>query len=229
MTHANFPAPHCALFVSRFSPTWSGIIILNQVPGLKLRIFANCTMLYVFHDSVDLLIYKPMHRPCSEYGCHIWCTAPIRYLEILDEIQRQICLIIGPDLWSQFLSHSDHRDLASMCLSNKHVHCNYSNELSFSIILLHKFWRLLHCQIESTDKLFHSKKLIIPCTKDVIKDDVLEKMEIKTWLILRLRKSHLIFLWHIIRKKCLENLISIRPPNQEWQGETAKNLFTELV
>lgn len=49
-----------------------------------------------------LHIYKSTIRLCIDYCCHIWSFAPATNLEILDNIQRSVFNVIGPNLASYF-------------------------------------------------------------------------------------------------------------------------------
>ena len=47
-----------------------------------------------------LLIYcKSTIYPCMEYCCHIWAGSPSCYLELLDKLQKWICIDYGLLVW----------------------------------------------------------------------------------------------------------------------------------
>ena len=41
---------------------------------------------------------KSTKRPCMEYCCHVLAGAPSCYLELLDKLQKRICMTVGPSL-----------------------------------------------------------------------------------------------------------------------------------
>ena len=48
--------------------------------------------------EVARYLYKSTIRPCMEYCCHVWAGASSCYLDLLDNLQKQICRIVGPSL-----------------------------------------------------------------------------------------------------------------------------------
>ena len=44
------------------------------------------------------MLCKSTTRPCMEYCCHVWAGAPSCYFELLDKLQKRICMNIGPSL-----------------------------------------------------------------------------------------------------------------------------------
>ena len=71
-----------------------------------------------------------MMQPCMEYCCHIWANAPIYYLELLDQLQEEICRTIGPSLAAYFepLVHCWYR--ASLSLFYRYYFGRCSSELA---------------------------------------------------------------------------------------------------
>ena len=51
-----------------------------------------------------------------EYCCHVWFGAPSCYLELLGELQKQICRIVGPSLATSLEPMAHCRNVASLCL-----------------------------------------------------------------------------------------------------------------
>ena len=58
--------------------------------------------------EVALYLYKSTIHPCMEYCCHIWAGASSCYLDLLDQLQKWICKIVGPSL-AAFLEPLAHR------------------------------------------------------------------------------------------------------------------------
>ena len=48
--------------------------------------------------EVALYLYNSTIRPCMEYCCHVWVVAPSYYLDLLDKLQKRICMIVGPSV-----------------------------------------------------------------------------------------------------------------------------------
>ena len=48
--------------------------------------------------EVALCLYKSNIQSCMENRCHVWAGAPSCYLELLDNLQKWICRIVGPSL-----------------------------------------------------------------------------------------------------------------------------------
>ena len=57
-----------------------------------------------FPPEVALYLYKSTICPCMEYFCHIWAGVPSCYLELLDNLQKQICRTVGPSLVEMWLA-----------------------------------------------------------------------------------------------------------------------------
>ena len=50
-----------------------------------------------FTSSIRSTKFKDI-LPCMEYCCHVWAGAPSCYLELLDKLQKWICITVGPSL-----------------------------------------------------------------------------------------------------------------------------------
>ena len=48
--------------------------------------------------KVALYLHKSTIRPCMEYCCHVWAGTPISYLELLDKLQKLMCMTVGQSL-----------------------------------------------------------------------------------------------------------------------------------
>ena len=69
-----------------------------------------------FFPEVSLYLYKSTTRPCMEYCCHVWAGPPSCYLELLDKLQKRICMIVGPSLAASLAPLPQRRNLASFSL-----------------------------------------------------------------------------------------------------------------
>ena len=68
----------------------------------------------VFSPEVALYLYKSTIRPCMEYYCHVWALAPSCYLELLDKLQKRICLTVGSSLANSFKTVAQRQNLVSL-------------------------------------------------------------------------------------------------------------------
>ena len=66
--------------------------------------------------EIALYLNKSTIRPCMEYCCHVWAGAPSCYLEVLNNLQKQICRIVGPPLAASLEPLAHHRNVASLSL-----------------------------------------------------------------------------------------------------------------
>ena len=69
------------------------------------------SMKFLSHEVV-LYLYKSTIWPCMEYCCHAWAGAPSCYLELLDELQKQICRFVGPSLAASLEPLAHRRNVA---------------------------------------------------------------------------------------------------------------------
>ena len=51
-----------------------------------------------------------------EYCCHVWAGAPSCYLELLDELQKWICRIVGSSLATSLEPLAHRQNVASLSL-----------------------------------------------------------------------------------------------------------------
>ena len=65
-----------------------------------------------------------------EYCCHIWAGAPSCYLELLDKLQKQICMTVGPSLATSFKILAHPQNLASLSLFQRYYFGGCSSELA---------------------------------------------------------------------------------------------------
>ena len=80
--------------------------------------------------EVALYLYKSNIRPCMEYCCQVWASAPSCYLELLHKLQKQICRTVGPSLAASLEPLAHCRNVASLSLFYKHYFGRCSSELA---------------------------------------------------------------------------------------------------
>ena len=66
--------------------------------------------------EVALYLYKLTIRPCMEYCCHVWASAPSCYLELLDKLQKWICRTVGPTLAASLEPLAHRRNVTSLII-----------------------------------------------------------------------------------------------------------------
>ena len=79
--------------------------------------------------EVALYLYKSTIEPCVEYCCHGWAGAPSCYLELLDKLQRWICMTVGPSLAACLEPLAHRRNVASLSLFYRYYFVRCSSEL----------------------------------------------------------------------------------------------------
>ena len=99
-----------------FKLDWSSHIISISKTTSK-RIGALFRSMKFRSLEVALYLNKSTLCPCLEYCCHIWAGAPSCYLELLDKLQKQICMTVGLSL-AAFLEPLAHQqNMVSLSLS----------------------------------------------------------------------------------------------------------------
>ena len=113
--------------------------------------------------EVSLYHCKFTMRHCMVYCCHAWATAPSCYLELLDKLQKRICMTVGPSR-AAFPEPFAHRwNVASLSLFYRCYFGTCSSELTRLASLPCSGERSTH----SSDRL-HDISVTIPrCYKDV--------------------------------------------------------------
>lgn len=96
---------HCTFSVSCLQPTWTRVILLNQLLGFLL----GKSVLCIVPDNLSCTIRNPPFT--CVMNVYAISGTPTRYLKTPDKIQRKVCKIIGPDLTSQLQSHSHCHDI----------------------------------------------------------------------------------------------------------------------
>ena len=65
-----------------------------------------------------------------EYCCHVWAGAHSCYLELLDNLQKQICRTVGPSLATCLEPLAYHRNVVSLSLFYRYYFGRCSSELA---------------------------------------------------------------------------------------------------
>ena len=69
-----------------------------------------------FSPEVALYLNKSTMRPCMEYCCRVWASAPSCYLQLLDKLQKRICGTVVPSLAASLEPLAHRRNVASLSL-----------------------------------------------------------------------------------------------------------------
>ena len=64
----------------------SYIISMAKTAFKKMQALIRSMKFLSPEDS--LYLYKSTIKPCMEYCCHVWASAPSCYLEVLDKLQK---------------------------------------------------------------------------------------------------------------------------------------------
>ena len=67
--------------------------------------------------EIALYLYESTICPCMEYCCDVWAGTSSCYLELLDKLQKQICMTVGPSLAASLEPLAHHQNVASISLS----------------------------------------------------------------------------------------------------------------
>ena len=69
-----------------------GSYIISIAKSASKKIGALIRSIKFLSPEIALYVCKSTIRPCMEYCCHVWACAPSCYLELLDKLQKQICI-----------------------------------------------------------------------------------------------------------------------------------------
>ena len=114
-----------------------GIIIPLKLPPRKIG--ALILSMKFFSPEVALDLYKSIKGPCMEYCYHVWNGAPNCLLELLDKLQKRICMTVGPSLVACLERLAHRRNVASWLqlllwsigITSVDVHLNWLNWFCF--------------------------------------------------------------------------------------------------
>ena len=107
-----------------------GSYIVSIAKTASKKIGALIRSMKFLSPEVALYLYKSTIRPCMEYCCLVWAGAPSCYLELLDELQKQICRTFGPSLAASLEPLAHCRNLASLSLFYRYYFGRCASELA---------------------------------------------------------------------------------------------------
>ena len=137
------------------------IIFIAKTASKKIEALIHS--MKFFSPEVALYRCKCTICPCTECCCHIWACVPSCYLELLDNLQKWMCRIVGPSLAACVEPLDQRRNVASFCLFYRYYFGRYSSELAQLVPLPFSQGR----STRYSDKL-HDFSVTIPrCHKDV--------------------------------------------------------------
>ena len=113
----------------------SYIVSIAKTASEKIGVLI-CSMKFL-SPEVALYLYKSTIQPCMEYCCHVWAVALSCYLELLDELQKQICRTVGPSLAASLEPLAHRRNVASLSLFYRYYFGRCSSELAQLVPLLY--------------------------------------------------------------------------------------------
>ena len=141
---------------------WDSYIVSIAKTASK-KIEALIRSMKFLSPEVALYLYKSTIRPCMEYCCHVWASAPSCYLELLDKLQKRICRTVGPSLAASLEPLAHRRNVASLSLFYRYYFGRCSSELAELVPLPYSRGR----STRYSDRL-HDFSVTIPrCYKDV--------------------------------------------------------------
>ena len=120
---------------------WSSYIISIAKAVSKKIVVLICSMKFS-SPEVALYLYKSTIRPCMEYCCHVWASAPSWSLELLEKLQKQICRPIGPSLAASLEPLFYFRNVASLSLLYRYYFGRCSSELAQLVQLPYSQWTM---------------------------------------------------------------------------------------
>ena len=112
------------------SKLYWGSYIISVAKTASKKIGAVIHSMNFLSPEVALYLYKSTIRPCMEYSCHIWAGGPSCYLELLDKLQKRICMTVGPSPAASLEPLALCRNVASLSLFYRHYFGRCSSELA---------------------------------------------------------------------------------------------------
>ena len=116
--------------------------------------------------EVALYLSKSNLQSCMENRCHVWAGAPSCYLELLDNLQKWICRIVGPSLAVSLEPLAHIQNVASLSLFYRYYFGRCSSELAQLVPLPYSRER----STRYSDRLHDFSVTIRRCCKDVYVD-----------------------------------------------------------
>ena len=113
-----------------------GSYIISIAKTASRKIGALICSMKFLSPEVALYLYKSTIHSCMEYCCHVWAGAPSCYLDLLDNVQKQICGIVGPSLAASLEALAHRQNVASLSLFYRYYFGRCSSELAQLVPLL---------------------------------------------------------------------------------------------
>ena len=107
---------------------WGSYIISIAKSVSKKMGALTCSMKFVSPELAQYL-YKFTIHGCMEYCYHVWAGAFSCYLELLDELQKQICRTVRPSLATSLEPLAYCQNAASLSLFDRYYFIRCSSEL----------------------------------------------------------------------------------------------------
>ena len=121
-----------------------------------------------------------------EYCCHGWAGTPKCYLELLDKLQNQICMTVGPSLATSLEPFALCQNVASLSFFFGYYFGRCQSQLA-------KLVPLPFCQRSSyCDRLHDFSVTILRCYKDVYVNSFFP-CRARLWISLPIECIHLIY------------------------------------
>ena len=93
-----------------------GSYIISMARTVSKKIGVLIRSMKFLSSEVALYLYKSTIRPCMEYCCHVCSGAPSCYLELLDKLQKRICVTVDSSLAASLEPLAHCRNVTSLCL-----------------------------------------------------------------------------------------------------------------
>ena len=106
----------------------SYIISIAKTAFIKIGAFIH--PMKFLSPEVALYLCKSTIHPFMEYCCHVWAVAPICHLEMLDKLQKRICMTVCPSLAASLEPLAHRRNVTSLSLFYRYYFGRCSSELS---------------------------------------------------------------------------------------------------
>ena len=114
-----------------FSSKWDwGSYIIPIAKTASKKIEALIRSRRFLSSNVALYLYTSTIHLCMEYCCHVWAGAPSCYLELLDKLQKQTRMTVGPSLAGSLEPLAHHQNVASLSLFYRFYFGRCSSELA---------------------------------------------------------------------------------------------------
>ena len=107
-----------------------GSYIISIAETTSKKIGALIRSMKFLSPEVALYLYKSTIHPCTEYCCHVWAGGPGCYLELLDTLQKRICMTVGLSLAASLEPLAHRRNVASLSLFYRYYFDRCSSELA---------------------------------------------------------------------------------------------------